>query len=277
MKLSIVVSTQPASFSALAYKGKLEANLKKIATLGYDGVELAIRDPKSIDPEYLSATLADNNLEVPAIGTGQAFAEEGFSFTSPKEDIREASIHRIKAQIDFATHFEATIIIGLIRGTVEEPAKEVRAQEWLQEALEDCAKYASLENVTLAIEPINRYETNLINTVAEGLALLEKVGSESLGLLLDTFHMNIEEPSIEESVRMADERIFHFHVADSNRWYPGAGHIDFGRVVDVLHQIGYDGYLSAEILPLPDSDTCAKKTIDFMNRTLTVLGTCAQP
>ena len=103
-------------------------------------------------------------------------------------------------------------------------------------------------------------ETDLIVTVSEGLELIEKVGADNFGLLLDTFHMNIEEPSIEQSIRRAGDSIFHFHVADSNRWYPGAGHLDFKLIVDVLNEIDYTGYLSAEILPLPNPDTCAEET-----------------
>jgi sugar phosphate isomerase/epimerase len=97
--------------------------------------------------------------------------------------------------------------------------------------------------------------------------LLEKVGMKNVGLLLDTFHMNIEDASITESIRAAKDCLFHFHVADSNRWYPGAGHVDFRSVLDTLKEIGYSGFVSAEILPLPDSDLAAKHAIEYL-RTL---------
>jgi len=109
-----------------------------------------------------------------------------------------------------------------------------QALEWLVEAFQECCQAAAKDNVKLALEPINRYETSLINTVAEGLALIEKVDAENFGLLLDTFHMNIEEPDIYKSMQICGKRIFHFHVADSNRWYPGAGHLDFKRVSEKL-------------------------------------------
>jgi sugar phosphate isomerase/epimerase len=101
----------------------------------------------------------------------------------------------------------------------------------------------------------------VVNTVTEGLELLTEVDAANLGMLLDTFHMNIEEPALEASIRRASERMFHVHVADSNRWHPGAGHIDFKRVVDVLQKIRYAGFISAEILPLPDADTAAALTV----------------
>jgi sugar phosphate isomerase/epimerase len=97
--------------------------------------------------------------------------------------------------------------------------------------------------------------------VEQGLELIEAVGADNFGLLLDTFHMNIEEPKIEDSIRAAGDRIFHFHVADSNRWYPGAGHIDFGAAMATLRDIGYTGYLSVEAMPMPDADTCAERAI----------------
>ncbi len=269
MKLSIVLSTQPASFSALAYKGELERNLAKIAELGYDGVELAVRDPRLLDVAELQKKLAAHGLQVPAIGTGQAYGEEGLSFSHPDPHIRDQAVERIQHQIDLAAHFDAVVILGLIRGRAAEAGVEPeQAYTWMVEAIRNCAEYADTKNVRLALEPINRYETDLINTVAQGLALVEDVGSQRFGLLLDTFHMNIEEASMEQSIAAAADRIFHFHVADSNRWHPGAGHLDFGRIVAALQGAGYQGFLSAEILPQPDPDTAARKALEQMRAIL---------
>jgi len=262
MKLSIVLSTQPASFSALAYKGQLAENLNKIKKLGYDGVELAVRDPELLDQENLKTLLVRNNLIVPAIGTGQAYGEEGLSFAHPDFSVREKAINRLKAQIRFAAGLDAIVIVGLMRGILENGVNKDQADDWMSSALIECAK----ENpkVKIAIEPINRYETNFLNTVESSLRLVNKMAVDNIGLLLDSFHMNIEEPSPPHSIENAKDRLFHFHVADSNRWYPGAGHIDFKQIVEKLSDIGYWGFLSAEILPEPDPDTAAQKTIETM-------------
>ena len=265
MKFSIVLSTQPSSFSALAYKGNLAGNIAKIKALGFDGVELAVRDPGQLDFDFLASILKGHNLPVPAIGTGQAYVEEKLSFTDPRKEIREQAIARIKSQAMLAAKLNAMVIIGLVRGTKDREIASEAAEQWLIDALHECASFN--KNVQFAIEPINRYETDLINTVQSGLALLEKVDRKNVGLLLDTFHMNIEEPSITESIRAAKDCLFHFHVADSNRWYPGAGHVDFRSVFDTLKEIGYSGFVSAEILPLPDSDLAAKHAIEYL-RTL---------
>ena len=266
MKLSIVLSAQPASFSALSYQGHLASNLKKIKNLGFDGVELAIRNPGLLNFSELDQLLKQNKLHVPAIGTGQVYGEDGFSFTHPKSDIRKAAVERISSHLELAEKWGAVVIIGLIRGQAVQEVNKIQAEAWLLEALKSCA--SQNKNVKLAIEPINRYETNLLNTVSECLNFLDKLKLDNVGLLLDTFHMNIEEPSIIRSLESARERLFHFHVADSNRWYPGAGHIDFTSIVQTLIKINYHAYISGEMLPLPDGDRSAKNMIEYMKKVI---------
>ena len=266
MKLSIVLSTQPAQFQAATFKGDLAANLARIAALGYDGVELAIRDPKLVSFDELERLVRQHNLIVPAIGTGQAWGEEGLSFTDPDPTVRRAAIERVKSHVPGAARFNAIIIIGLLRGTlrVKPGVDHAQVMTWLVEALQECSAAAQPAGVRLALEPINRYETTLVNSAAQGLELIERVGAGNLGLLLDTFHMNIEEPSIEDSIRQTGGRIFHFHVADSNRWYPGAGHLDFRALLQTLFETGYAGFVSGEFMPMPDAATGAQKAIEHL-------------
>ena len=264
MKLAIVLSTQAAQFEAVAFKGDFEANVHKIAGWGYDGLELAIRDPGLVNPDELLRVVADHGLEVPAIGTGQAWGEEGLSYTDPDPAIRQAAIERTLAHIPFAARAQAVIIIGLLRGIVKPGASQAQAMDWLVGALRESCAEARPHGVRLALEPINRYETTLVNNVTQGLDLLERVGAENMGLLLDTFHMNIEEAVIEDSIRAAGDRVFHFHVADSNRWHPGAGHLDFRSTLAALYDTGYTGHVSGEFLPLPDADTAAQRSISFL-------------
>jgi 5-keto-L-gluconate epimerase len=259
MNFSIVLSTDQARFDAVVFKGSFVENIGRIAQIGYDGVELAIRDPASIDVALLNSTLAAAGLVVPAIGTGQAYAEDGLSFTAVDPSIRVAAISRIKNHIRLAAELDAVVILGLIRGVTPAGIAQESAMDWLVEALRTCARFAADHGVRLALEPINRYETDLVNTINQGMALIERVGADSLGLLPDTFHMNIEEASIEKSLRRAASQIFHFHVADSNRWYPGAGHLDFSHILSILKDINYPGWVSAETLPHPDTMTAAEQ------------------
>jgi 5-keto-L-gluconate epimerase len=265
MKLSIVLSTHAAQFRAVALKGDLEGNLARIAGWGYDGVELAIRDPRLVDGPDLLRLVSTHGLGLPAIGTGQAWGEEGLSFTDPDPAVRSAAVERIISHIPFAAQAGAVVIIGLVRGIVNPGVDHAQAVDWLVEALQRCCQRAAPFGVRLALEPICRYETTLINDLAQGLELLERVGADNLGLMPDTFHMNIEEPVIEDSIRACAGRIFHFHVADSNRWYPGAGHLDFSSILGELHSTGYEGYVSGEFLPLPDADSAAQQSITYLS------------
>ncbi|TET84784.1 MAG: sugar phosphate isomerase/epimerase [Anaerolineales bacterium] len=266
MKLSIVLSTHAAQFQAVAFKGDFESNIVKIAGWGYDGVELAIRDPKLVDVEQLESVVSANRLAVPAIGTGQAWGEEKLSFTSDDPAVRAAAIERIKSHIPLASRLRAIVIIGLLRGITPDGQSHQQSMDYLVEALQSCCLTAAEQGVRLALEPLNRYETDLVHTVADGLDLVERIGAENMGLLLDTFHMNMEEPSIEESIRICGDRIFHFHVADSNRWYPGAGHLDFGSILATLYSLGYKGFVSGEFMPLPDADTSAEHGIMHLRK-----------
>ena len=114
MKLSIVLSTQPAQFDAVAFKGDFERNVALIAEMGYDGVELAIREPRLLDGDEVLRALDRYGLRVPAIGTGQAWGEEGLSFTDPDPDVRAAAVQRVKEHVGFAARVQAQIIIGLL-------------------------------------------------------------------------------------------------------------------------------------------------------------------
>jgi sugar phosphate isomerase/epimerase len=271
MKFSIVVSLDSTRFAAATFKGDFSDHIVQAARMGYDGVELAVRDPSSVDIEALQRLLFQHRLSVAALGTGQAYVEEGLSFTSADADVRQAAVERIHRHIELAAHFKAMVIIGLIRGMTPTVNNQSQAMAWLVQALQACTAVAYHKGVRLIVEPINRYETDLINTIDEGLTLLDKVGAPSatLGLLPDTFHMNIEEPSMTESMGRAAGSIFHFHVADSNRRYPGAGHLDFGHILSTLRdEVGYEDWVSAEILPHPDPQTAAMRALTHLRRCL---------
>jgi sugar phosphate isomerase/epimerase len=261
MKLSFVISTQPTHFVAAAFAADFEANVSRLAMLGYDGAELAVREPASLDTARVKALLSARHLDVPALGTGQAYVEEHLSFTDPDASVRERAIARIESHVALAHEFNALVILGLIRGKMQPGVSSARAHRCMLDALKQVARTAGAQRVRLVIEPINRYETDLINTVGEALALIDDIGADNVGILFDTFHANIEEPHIEESLRLCGSRLLHVHIADSNRRYPGAGHTDFARIIATLREMNYAGWVSAEILPQPDFERAAQQTV----------------
>ena len=182
--------------------------------------------------------------------------------------IRAAARQRLESHVPLAQRLDSLIILGLIRGITPKGQTHEQSMTYLIEALRECTAVAAKAGVRFALEPLNRYETDLVHTVSQGLDLIDRVGADNLGLLLDTFHMNIEEPDIEESMKACGDRIFHFHVADSNRWYPGAGHLDFAAILATLSATGYRGYVSGEFMPLPDADTAAERGLDHLRAVL---------
>jgi len=275
MKYAIVVSVFKTGFGPIVFRESLDENIKKAGRIGYDGVELAIKRPGDINVNELKDTLKTNNLTALTFGTGQIFFDQGLSFSDDDEKNREKAVRNVKKIIDLASHFNASIIIGLIRGKAcnlqgnPKGAIEI-AEERISKCLKECFDYSEKYGTGLLIEPINRYETNIFNTVDEIGSFINKYGRSfdlnRLGILADTFHMNIEEPVIERSLEKYKHLIKHLHFADSNRWAPGYGHINFDKIFKVIKNNNYDGYISFEIFPLPDPLTAAKDALAFVKK-----------
>lgn len=246
----------------------VEESFKLVSRAGFDAIEIAVRDPQTVSAEAISNLARGCGIEIAAIGTGQAYVEEGLSLTSTDPGNRGKAIQRIKAQIDLGANLGARVIIGLIRGSAEKD-KIPAALDSLKAALIELGEYARDSGAPgLLLEPINRYETRLINSVEQGVEFLEGMEGLPVNILADTFHMNIEDRDLGASIRLAGPQLGHVHFADSNRWAPGQGHLDFGPVVKALADLGYSGYLSAEILPEPSPEQAVMLTAEFFKKIL---------
>jgi sugar phosphate isomerase/epimerase len=264
----VALSVEETRFAPLLFSGQLEQGLELAAELDFDRVELSVRDAGRIDVAALERRLAHLDLGVSAIATGQAYVTDGACLAGGSDSDRRRAVDRLRAAIELAAALGASVIVGGIRGRLTgDTAEQARQQQKAIDALDKCAARASASGVTLLLEPINRYETNFVNTAAEGLALLDELGSANVKLLLDTFHMNIEEPSSMEAIRNAGERLAYLHLVDNTRRAPGQGQIAFDRLLDTLEQVGYGGPAIAEILPLPDDEAAARDTAAFWSRT----------
>ena len=274
MKYALVVSVTKTKFGPIVFKGDLEENLTKVKKAGYDAVELAVRQPELVDVIKVKKLLEKNKLNVLTFGTGQIFFDEGLSFSDARSHIRENAVERTKAIIELASNFNSAVIIGLIRGKIEQGDNFTEdlgmAEKNIAECLQKCLMFSEKFSTTFFIEPINRYEINIFNRIDEINNFIEsykeKLDLSRIGILADTFHMNIEEPSITESLEENFKYIKEIHFADSNRWAPGYGHIDFKAIYKVLKNNDYSGFISFEMLPNPDPDTAAKKALEFSKK-----------
>jgi sugar phosphate isomerase/epimerase len=270
MKLAVVTSTPEVQVQipVALLAGTFVERLQKAAQLGYDGVELMIVRPDELDVEEIRAQLSKHRLQVAAVASGGIGFMDKLTLLAADAEVSRRAIERLHALVDIAAQLHAPIVtLGGFRGRLAwagGPAARARLIEILRAASDRAAE----QGVRLALEPLNRYESDVVNTADEGLKLIEEVDRRQLGLLFDTFHMNIEESSFHTSLRqvMSAGRLWHIHLGDSNRLPPGQGHIDFAGIVSTLSDIGYQGYLSAELRPLPDPDAAAAATIQHIRQ-----------
>lgn len=266
-RFGVALSPEPTAFAPLLFAGQLEEGVRAAAQSGFHAVELSLRRPEAVQFDVLATLLNDNGLSLSAIATAQSCLHDALCLSDARPEVRAAAVERLKGLIQLAARFDAHVIIGGIRGRLLGTADEQHSRRAAaMQAIRACARFAAHHGVTLLIEPINRYETNFVNTIGEGLALADEIGEPSVKLLPDTFHMNIEEADIAASLRAAGDRLGYFHVADSNRQAPGQGHIDFPTLLQSLAQIGYRGYVTAEILPLPDDSTAMQRAGEFLKQ-----------
>ena len=262
MKSAVTVSLVPeARGGPFVFWDDLAGSCRRAKALGFDAIELFPPGPDAVDPAELRTLLDDSGLSLAAVGTGAGWVKHKLTLTSADPDARGGAVAFVEAMIDFAAAFGAPVIIGSMQGRwdgVEPPGLTRRR---LGHALEGLGERAARYGVPLLYEPLNRYETNLVNTLAEGDRLIDDYGLENVMLLADLYHMNIEETDLAAAIRAAAGSVGHVHFADSNRRAAGLGHTDFAPVVAALRETGYAGYLSAEVLPLPDGDAAATQTM----------------
>jgi len=269
MKLGLAIAPKEALPSAfVVFRDDLRISMQKAHAMGYDGVELALLDASQIDLKEIETLLREFHLEIPMISSGQVFAQGGLCFTHADKNIREQAITKIKGLIDLAVHFNAIVNIGRVRGPVAPGDTYAEAEKRFLDSLDNVAAYAEPKDVMVAVEPVNRYEINFINSVEEAYKIIRKLNRSNLKIQPDTFHMNIEDRCIEASLVSCIDKIVYIHVADSNRWAPGMGHLNFPKLINVLESVGYEGYLTAEILPYPSPDEAAQMASKYLKNLL---------
>jgi D-psicose/D-tagatose/L-ribulose 3-epimerase len=253
----------------------------KLATMGFDLIEVAVEDPGLINLESLKDALEETGLGVVTCG---AFGP-GRNLSSLEEVERAAAKEYLTWMINAAQYLGSDVVAGPMYSAVgkarlEDP--DEREKEWhlAVEGLKEMCAYAAERGIRLAFEPLNRFETDLINIVDQGLKLIDDVGAPNLGLHLDTFHMHMEEKNSATAINDAGKRLFHFHACENDRGVPGTGQVDWGGVFKALVEIEYQGAVVIESFTpevksiaravciwreiAPDQDTIARDGLKFI-------------
>lgn len=262
VKSAVTVSLVPeARGGPFVLWDDLPAACAAASELGYDAVEIFAPGPDAVSADELQPLKEKYGLSVAAVGTGAGMVKHGLSLTSPDGAQRDQAKAFVRSMIDFGGPYGAPAIIGSMQGRWGGDVRRDAALDLLREALNELGVYAAQYDIPLFYEPLNRYETNLVNTVADGVALMQSLSTANVKLLADLFHMNIEETNLADAIRAGGEHIGHIHFVDSNRRPAGLGHTDYGPIAAAIKEIGYTGYLSAEAFPYPNPDAAAAQTI----------------
>ena len=262
IKSSATIALVPAIKSGpWIYWDDLEQSMAHASFLGFDAVELFTASADALDTTATKLLIDKYQLQIAAVGTGAGKVMHGLTLTDPDVAVRKKAIVFIENMISFGATLNAPAIIGSMQGSVSVGGDREKSLEWLAAGLNYLGKHAASLGVKLIYEPLNRNETNLINTLSDGVLFLKKNQINHVGLLADLFHMNMEEADMPASIRACGDFIVHVHFADSNRRPVGNGHTNFKEVAKALQEINYQGYVSAEAFPWPNSQEAAAQTI----------------
>ncbi len=261
MRFSACVTLQyETPFTAFPVRDWKEG-LDWMRDIGLDGAELCISHYRDLDVPAVKEELDRRGLGCSTLSTGQARALEGLSLTGVSPEICGKTQERYREHIDAAAILGSRVTIGLMKGlgTPETADRDLRD---LAEAMKPLADYADRKGVVLILEGICRYETALLNSAEEVTDfIVNGLGDPpSVGVLWDLFHANIEDADLYRSLAVMGRRLQHVHLADSNRMFPGYGHMDLRGILRAVQESGFDGYGSFECFNLPSLETVLRET-----------------
>ncbi len=261
--ITAAIENVPNNFPVVL-RGDFSLTAQKAKDAGFCAVELHLRNPKQINGEEILNIADKNGLKICGIATGMEFTLNKLSLIDENADMRNAAINRLKEHVDLAKIFDCLVIVGIMRSNIPDFKNYDKYENMLTDSLSIVAEYAERNNVIIVVENITRYINNYLNTVPETYDYLKKINLPNTKLHIDTHSMNIEDVNMVESIIYAKDMIDYVHFSDSNRLRPGLGHMDFKAMLKALDDIGYDGYIAVECLPVLDPITCMNECIDYL-------------
>ena len=249
LKIGICITFSPI-FTHIFKVNDMHEDFRKFAEIGYSGLELSIRDTNDINWHVFNRALQENSLELVTLATGLVRKIDNISLMDEKDENRNMAVLRIKKMIKHlsaASSSSKNILIGYVKGELSSSEKENKKKmSLLNKSLDSILEFAQLKKVMIQIEVINHKETNFINNIASGVEFISGFNSDYLKLVIDTYHMSLDEKDCYKAVKEAGSHIGYIHIADTERKFPGEGSIDFEPVLKALDETGYKGYLTIE-------------------------------
>ncbi len=266
MKLSIVSGLKESKSNQEKINEQFSSLCEFLKPLNYNGIELSLLKPENIEVNKIIEIKDSYEMEISALGTGSTFIRFGYSLGHADENMREKAIERISSYIEFARETNSKVIIGLIRGRYNNESSAKKEKLNITSSLKECCHIAEDNNVMLVFEPINSFEIDSYNTISEAVNLVDEIGSEKLKLLLDSYHINLEEDPgfIWDDLKDITDYVGHIHLADCTRRAPGTGHFDFRTFLTIFKTAGYNDYASIETIMKPSFEEVAKESADYL-------------
>jgi sugar phosphate isomerase/epimerase len=227
------------------------ATLRRVKELGYDGVEIMLHRPASSEVDTLARFVESIHLPVVSFFTGMSYFSDGLCLCSPRAEVRQRAVVRLQECTKIAAQFGALVAVGQMQGFLSDEPDRAAAEARIEEGLKRVAEAAEQHGATIVFEPVNHLQVGFNHTLNDVLGIVKRIGSARFKVLLDTFHMNIEEKSLTEPIHRAGRNLGHFHLSDSNNGLLGSGHVDFEAVFAALRAIGYGGYVSVVLNQVP--------------------------
>jgi sugar phosphate isomerase/epimerase len=248
-------------------RGSIEELCRLAVEIGYDALELHVREPKRYDAEKIRSTAERHRLSICAVTNGMEYTVGGLSLIDDDPDRQEMAIARVFEHIDFVSELGAMLIVGIMRGNVPRGKPAAVYLDRFAKALGRICEYAEKKQVFVVLESILRYINNYLNNVPETMDFITSLGYKNLALHIDTHSMVIEEKNMKESILYCkDKPLGYVHFSDNNRLYPGGGALDFKELTQALVDIRYSGYISIECLPYPSAEESARLGLSLLKR-----------
>lgn len=232
----------------------------KVAEMGYDGIEVLFGDLGTLEPQATRAALRQHGLGL----TSCCVMPENANPCSPDAAVRRAALDRLRRMADLTVEMGGNAMAGPLYSPVRYlTGRACTASEWghCTEVLAAGAAHAAAVGIVMAIEPLNRFETYVVNTVADAVRMCRDVNSPALKVQIDTFHANIEEKDVAAAIREAGPWLGHFHACENDRGVPGTGHVPWDAVFAALRDVDYRGWVTIESFATGIVDLCAAACI----------------
>jgi sugar phosphate isomerase/epimerase len=268
MKLAYMMTTPEAGTMPLCWGGEPpERILQRVAEIGYEGIELQVRDPNAFDTAAFGRMVRAAGLVITAVSSGPVTGVDGLFLVAADPGVRARALERFGLVLRLAAEYGVHATIGGMRGFAKWAPDRATGLGWFRAAIEHLIVDAEKLGAPIVLEPQNRYQTDFLNTIGETLAFIEDLGGPpSLIIEGDLFHMALEERSVLAAlVTGARSGLMNYlQLGDSNRLAPGWGSFNWVDIVETLKAVGYDGWLAMEFTQKPDSETCARHAHDFI-------------